>query len=146
METLVPPILTATQEVRWLIASGKSMKEAFRLYLESSNDPLAADFRERWTLKWQTKSGPSPHHRLESPYRSALWELVERGCDGQPVLQPLQSLEQEVEAAAQAELELHIATLPFKVLIPLLFFQFPAHLILLLGPMLREFHQQLGAS
>jgi hypothetical protein len=34
--------------------------------------------------------------------------------------------------------------LPFKVLIPMLLFQFPAYLLLLLGPVLRELTQQIG--
>ena len=51
----------------------------------------------------------------------------------------------EVEAAAELELQAHVAQLPLKVLLPLLFFQFPAYLLLLLGPVLRELSRSLGS-
>ena len=56
----------------------------------------------------------------------------------------LRALETEVESKAEAELDAHVAALPFKVLLPLLLFQFPAYLLLLLGPLLRELQRQLG--
>lgn len=62
---------------------------------------------------------------------------------GQPVLDHLAALEDEITKAADAELDIHISTLPFKMLIPLLLFQFPAYLVLLLGPALRELTRQL---
>jgi hypothetical protein len=144
MEILVPPLLTAVREVRWMMNSGSSMKEAFRAYLDTHSDPLATELREHWTLKWQAHPRSRSGKAFHSSYKRAFWELVERGCAGQPVLDALTALEDEVEQAAQAELDLHIATLPFKVLLPLLLFQFPAHLILLLGPLLRELNRQLG--
>jgi hypothetical protein len=70
---------------------------------------------------------------------------VERGCNGQPVIEYLEGLEKEIDFASHAELDLHISTLQFKALIPLLLFQFPAYLVLLLGPLLRELQNQLVA-
>lgn len=148
MEALIPPGLEAIQDVRWMLQSGRSMKESFRIYLDSHNNRLADEFRERWILKWQAKtsqsSGFAQQKAFRSHYHSALWELVERGCQGQPVLEALKALEEEIERAAQQELDLHISTLPFKILIPLLTLQFPAFLLLLLGPMLRELNRQMG--
>ena len=79
-------------------------------------------------------------------YARALWDLVDRGLAGEPISSALLALHDEVARAARAELELHVATLPFKMLIPLLLFQFPAHLLLLLGPMLRDLTRSLGAT
>jgi hypothetical protein len=135
----------AVREVRWLMSAGHSMKESVRRYLENSNDEFAADLRERWTLKWQTVSSTRAESKpFVSPYRSAFWELIERGCSGQPVLEALSALEDEIERAANADLDRHVSTLPFKLLPALLLFQFPAFLLLLLGPLWRELQQQLG--
>ncbi|MGE0527275.1 MAG: hypothetical protein AB7G93_22230 [Bdellovibrionales bacterium] len=144
MDALTPPLLTAIRETRWLVSSGRSMRESFRMYLDSTNDSLAAHLRQRWILKWQT-----PHHSTSltpfpSHYQSVFWEIVERGCAGQPVLESLVALEEEVELAAQAELDHHLATLPFKALIPLMTLQFPAFLLVLLGPLWREFNRAMG--
>lgn len=143
MEGLTPPLLVAVREVRWRIASGKSMKEALRLYLEDAGSPFSQLLREWWTLKTQGRVG-SIGSLFTTHYQKAFILLVERGCNGEPTLEHLGALEDEIEKAANFELEMHIATLPFKVLIPLLAFQFPAYLLLLLGPMLRELGRQMG--
>lgn len=139
MEDLNPPILTAIREVKWHLGSGKSMKEAFSCYLDGTHDTFSLQLRRRWILKQQGTDLPP----FSQPLQHAFWELVERGCAGQPSLEALITLELETEKAAQAELDAHIAALPFKVLLPLLFFQFPAYLMLLLGPILRELNERM---
>lgn len=144
MENLTPPLLEAVCELRWRISAGNSMKEALRLYLESAETCFSQNLREWWALKNQGRAGPETAEKFVTHYQKALVELIERGLAGQPTLDHLGALEDEVEKAAQSELEMHVATLPFKVLIPLLLFQFPAYLLLLLGPLLRELSLQMG--
>jgi hypothetical protein len=141
---LTPPPLAAVRELRWRIAGGHSMNEALRLYLDDATTEFAHDLRE-WRA--HTAQGHAPAARARgftTPWRRALLELIERGCNGQPTLEQLATLEEEMETAAQAELDAHLGTLPFKVLVPLLLFQFPAYLLLLLGPILRELAQKMG--
>lgn len=120
------------------------MNEAFRMYLDNAKGPLAHSFREWWTLRAQARQGTKPVFAFKTYSQRLFIELVERGCSGQPTLEALRGLEDEVEKAAQAELDAHLASLPFKVLIPLLIFQFPAYLVLLLGPVLRDLAEQMG--
>lgn len=142
MENLTPPLLHALREVRWLLLSGKSMKDALQSYLSHNENSFAARLRELWVIK-SRGGGPTPN-RLPTYFQREFWNLIERGCAGQPVLEALEVLETEVQLAAEAELDEHLASLPFKILIPLLIFQFPAYLLLLLGPMLRELQHHLG--
>lgn len=142
MENLTPPLLHAIREVRWAMQTGKAIKEAVQMYLSGAQNDLAAQLREFWVRKWQ--SGAREPFTFANHYRQAFWDLIERGCAGQPVMEGLTALESEVERAAQAEVDAHLAALPFKVLFPLLLFQFPAYLILLLGPLLRELSRQMG--
>jgi hypothetical protein len=142
MEDLTPPLLGAIREMGLRISSGHSMKESLRLYLESANSEFAQRLREWWVLREQGRLQQAP--AFVSHYQRAFILLLERGLQGQPTLEHLQALEDEVTSAAQAELELHVATLPFKVLLPLLFFQFPAYLVVLLGPILRDLNAQMG--
>jgi hypothetical protein len=144
MENMTPPLLAAVREVHWRIVSGKSMKESLQLYLESSATPFTRRLREWWILKNQ---GRAIDEALFSTHlQKAFIHLIERGCGGQPTLEPLRALEAEIEEAARAELELFLAALPFRVMLPMLFFIFPAYLLLLLGPVLRDLTQQLGGS
>lgn len=144
-DLLVPPLLQAVREVRGRTLSGVSTGDAFRIYLEDHHDALADTLRERWILKWRPNGTAAREpNSLRGPYQRSFWELIERGSNGEPIAGPLAALEDEIERAAEAELDQHISTLPFKVLLPLMAFQFPAHLILLLGPMLRDLGRQLG--
>lgn len=143
MEDLSPPLLTAVREIKWRLASGRSMRESMRLYLQGSPNHFARRLGEWWVLKNQNLN-PAAEPRFQTALQKAFLHLIERGCEGQPTLEHLQALEAEIESAAQLELEKHVSELPFKVLIPLLFFQFPAYLVLLLGPLLRELSRQLG--
>lgn len=142
MEDLTPPLLTAVREIRWRISSGRSMREAMRMHLDRTHNSFAQTLREWWTLKAQGR--PAGLEKFKTHYQRAFLSLVDRGCAGQPTLEHLTALETEIERAAESELELHVATLPFKMLVPLLLFQFPAYLILLLGPVLRELTRQMG--
>lgn len=140
MEDLTPPLLYAVREVRWQMNAGRAMKDAFQCYLDGRQDALSFELRRNWVLK--QKGGALPP--LRSHYAQSFWNLVERGLAGQPAHEALGVLEAEVQQAAESELDEHLATLPFKVLIPLLLFQFPAYLVLLLGPALRELTKQMG--
>lgn len=138
----MPPLLLALQSVIWSIGCGRSVKDAFQLYLETNRDPLAEKWRELWILK--NAGQPAKVDALTSHYQRAFWDLIERGTAGQPVLEALRALEEEVTTNARAELDEFILTLPFRSLIPLLAFQFPAFLVLLLGPLLRDLQHHLG--
>jgi hypothetical protein len=138
----MPPLLQALQSVIWSIGCGRSVKDAFQLYLETNRDPLTEKCRELWILK--NAGQPLKIETLTSHYQRAFWDLIERGTAGQPVHDGLRALEEEVAAVARAELDEFALTLPFRSLIPLLAFQFPAFLILLLGPLLRDLQHHLG--
>ena len=142
MENLTPPTLNAVRQISWRIHSGKSMFEAVNIYLGQCNDSFARSLREAWILKNQGQI--SQKSLFSSVHQQALWNLIERGAHGQPTSEALRALELEVEMATSFELEEHLGSLPFKVLLPLLFFLFPAYLILLLGPVLRQLNQQMG--
>ena len=82
MEILVPPLLKAIHEVRWMIGTGRSMKDSFRNYLDAGNDSLASELRERWTLKWQASPRDELPRPFKSHYQKSFWDLIERGCAG----------------------------------------------------------------
>lgn len=137
MEHLTPPLLTAVREIRWQLLSGKSTREAVREYLALYKDEFSRKLREILLLREQSALDPA-FRGFANVYQTALWDLLQRGLDGHPILEPLTSLEREIERAAQLDVETHISTLPFKALLPLLFFQFPAFVILLVLPLLRD--------
>ncbi len=137
LEPVTPPILTAVRELRWQLLSGKAARDAVREYLAAHNDGFSRKIRELLLLREQNTLGDRPTG-LTNPYHVAFWDLLQRGLDGHPILEPLSGLETEVDRAARMDLAAHIAELPFKALLPLMFFQFPAFLFLLVVPLLRD--------
>lgn len=137
MDDLTPALLIAIREIRWHLLAGRSIKESINAYLSTHADEFSVRLHEFWSLKIQGHA-PVCGQKFASHRAQALWDLIERAYHGQPILEPLALLEDDVEAAATADLEMHVATLPFKALIPLLLLQFPAFALLLLGPLLRD--------
>jgi len=144
MESLTPPVLNLARELHWRIRTGHSMRESVRSALAQDSSAYARRLREWWELQAQNSKHIDPKSYFSSPYQIALADLISRGCAGQPTSETLSSLCDEIENAANDEIETHINSLPFKLLIPLLLFQFPAFLILLIGPLLRELQHQMG--
>ena len=73
---------------------------------------------------------------LRSPYRRAVFLLVERGFQGEPIHGLLIDTEKEIERACLEEIDRHLAVLPFRLMVPLLLMLFPAMMILILAPFL----------
>lgn len=71
-------------------------------------------------------------------YQETLFNLLLASIQGASILEPLEALEREMRQESRQQLEAHLGKLPFQLLVPLLLFQFPAFLILILGPLLSQ--------
>lgn len=67
-----------------------------------------------------------------------LQQLIQRGLKGDPILPALTELEQDLTERALSEIDRQTSTLPIWSLLPLLLFQFPAILLLMVGPVLES--------
>lgn len=143
MEYLTPPILTALNDICWRIQAGTSVRDAIERYLATHSDSFSLYIRRWWVAREQSLGG-FPHDSNQNAYHLAVLELLDRGLIGQPILDSLFELRTEVRQLCTHRLELHIQNLPIKLLIPLLGLQFPAFLLVLLGPILRRLIQDLG--
>ncbi|CAN5605105.1 hypothetical protein BH10BDE1_BH10BDE1_21020 [soil metagenome] len=81
--------------------------------------------------------------QVQSVYRQSLFLILESGIAGQAILPALKDLRSEIEAQLELDMKAHVESLPLKTLIPLLLCMFPAFLILLLGPITRNFLEVL---
>lgn len=137
MDDLTPPLLSAIREVKWHLLSGRSVKDSAAEFVRVGRGEFALKLRELLVLREQGTLGDKAT-AFENPYQRAFWDLLERGLSGHPILEPLVALEDEADRVALNDLDAHVASLPFKALLPLLFFQFPAFVMLLVWPLLRE--------
>jgi hypothetical protein len=146
MEDLAPPLSVVLQIVL-AMENGHSFRESMRQMLTQTTRSRFHECLKEWVVR---KSHNQSSHNLirseKSIYRRALLDLFERGWDGEPILEPLQSLRIEIQGAANAELDYFVATLPFRVMLPLLLLQFPAYLLLLLGPLMTDLFRLMKQS
>lgn len=124
-------------EARRSLEQGESVKAAVARYLDEAGETPPARVTRRWQfcLDRGVDAGPLLAS-VSSPHRRALLTLLARSQRGESVFSALLELEAEIQEACQADLERHLARLPFILLVPLLFLMFPAVMILLLGPFL----------
>ena len=136
MVPLAPP-LKAVLEIRLGIEQGLSVAESIRFFSKRNLKDLFARELGHWLFKketgqvWQSKL-------FKNSYRKYFINLLTRGLKGEPILERLQILEKDLTIAAEEDLERHLQKLPFISLIPLMLFEFPAFILLLLGPLILD--------
>jgi hypothetical protein len=141
MEGLAPP-LELLIVVKSALECGESVRTGIKKFL-TSNQSEFAQIVSRWLFAMDQNAKPQDIVKsLSSSHRQALLRVLEQGLRGQTIMGLLVELEKEINDACAREIEQFIALLPIKLLVPLLLFQFPAYLILLLGPLIKQF---LGA-
>jgi hypothetical protein len=143
MEKLAPSLECAI-EVKYFIESGVGLGRSLETYIKGSNS-----YFSKWLEIWliNKKRGLSNENHmllLKSPYQKSLVFCFEQGIKGISILAQLELLQIEIEEACNTEVEQFISLLPFKMMIPVFIFQFPAYLILLLGPILTDLTRSLG--
>jgi hypothetical protein len=138
MENLSPS-LTCLLHVRWEMENGSSFRDSLRSYLRVAGITAFDLTLRTWMVrKSHNQTTEDLYKSLSSPFRCAMLLLFERGWEGEPILDSVQELELEIRDACQSELDHFVASLPFRTMLPLLLLQFPAYMVLLLGPMFTE--------
>ncbi len=136
MENLAPPyqfVLMLIQEIE----SGVAARTAVKKYVQSTHGEFSNQL-----LSWQllTEKGQSAVFQKQkdkmTTFRRAIFDLLDFSLQGVSILEPLHLLEKELRDVSEQHLDTHLGKLPFKLMIPLILFQFPALLILILGPLL----------
>lgn len=127
MEDLAP-LLRFIVQTRLRMEQGESLRTAIKCFLQETK----TDFHPQLV---QLLASGQVKSISGSPLRLSLYALLARGLTGESILPALISLEQEAKDICEDQIQKYVAALPIKLLIPLLLFQFPAFLLLLLGPL-----------
>ncbi len=138
MESIAPP-LKCLLEMQSALQNGETVRAGLEHYVHLSATGFCGDVR-RFLFDWDQGRDWRQHLAKEpSPYRRALLELAAAALSGQSIQTQLQELRDEVEHACEAETKERLDILPLHMLFPLLFFLFPAYLLLLFGPLVSSF-------
>jgi hypothetical protein len=129
------PALGLAMEIRRGLESGESIR-GLLMRQSRSGDPFSR-FCRRWIERHDRGGDLTPLWiELKSPHRRVLLRVLERGLKGDPIHASLMEIEKELAEACRIEMDRHLALLPFRLMVPLLFLLFPAVLLLILAPFL----------
>lgn len=145
MESMNPALLLLLIVKRHL-ERGESVKIGIAEYLRTEESSFRDEVATWFNLWQQGLSVDSILKRQNSLYRNILLQTLERGLRGEPIYNFLVELEIEIIKACEHSLSQALGRLPFILLVPLLFFQLPAFMILLFGPILSRFLEAMGAN
>jgi hypothetical protein len=144
MDNLAAPY-TFLIHLRQSLEGGESLHTFLKKYLHSSKQDEFALSLEKWWVSQRNEHRPVDKLDVKlNVYRRALFELLSMSMKGASIIEPLKALELEFETLCLHDLDRHLDKLPFKLMIPMLFLQFPAVLLLLLGPLLLQFLSEVN--
>lgn len=129
---------------RRAIEQGRPLSLAIKGFIQKETGPFQSQVTKWMALFEQGQKTSSIILQIQSPYRRQLLEILERGLRREPIGHILAALETEIHEACEEEIQKKLTDLPYQVMIPLLLFQFPAFLLLLLGPFLYQLIENMN--
>lgn len=143
MENL-EPTLRLIRAVSAAMDSGDSVRIGISQYLQQPADRLTKKVQCWFQLIERGCPTETYLNQIENIHHQITLRLLERGLRGEPIYSHLCLLGEEVQDQNLAEIEVFLAKLPIRMLLPLVFCLFPAFLLLLLGPLLLRVVAGLG--
>lgn len=134
MAHLVPSI-SFVSTIKTNIAQGMSVSSA----LESSIQREDSDFAKQMLFWKATRERGKVYRPFKSHFQQSFLEIINSGLDGAPIYEHLCLLEAQMIQEFERQWKLYLESLPFKLSIPLLLFFFPAYIVLLFGPLIMQF-------
>jgi len=132
------PCLNLLLRCRRGIERGRPLTTTIKNFIQQEDGEFPKQVLQWFFLFEQGKECRTILQQVKSPYRRQLLEVLERGLKREPIGHILILLENEIQEACEDEIQKKLTHLPYQVMIPLLLFQFPAFLLLLVGPFLAQ--------
>lgn len=140
----LPSILSCASYITLSLKQGVYLKLSLNTWALEHSDSFSLELRE-FLQYWESNSNVEVLIQKKTSYlKSSLFELFYFGLQGRAIYTPLKALEEELFKDAERQVHRQLSRLPYIMLIPLLLFQLPSFLLLLLGPLLQNFLTQLS--
>ena len=131
------PNLQLLAHVRLSIIRGISLKAAIQEFCKQYRTKISQDLASLLISLQQNKAQYDLFDTV-SDERNLVLDVVWRGLRGESIIHYLPQLESELEARAYSKLDTFFKLLPIKVLLVVVFFHFPALLIISLLPIMNQ--------
>lgn len=119
------------------LQSGVAIRTSMYEYIGTVKSDFSDEIRE-FLRQWESHSSLQLSRFKTTPVRSAIFQVLDRGLAGQPISEAIEELLLEVKEISSDVVERQTKRLAFISLIPLLFLQFPALMLIAVVPLLWE--------
>ena len=130
----IAPSLSLAIDLKYGLLQGLSCKESLRRYCDRQKNHFAK-YLELWLIS-RDHSQKRDSNQLKTDSQRALLTLIDHGLKGTPIYDELNLFIEMTLEASLKQIDSEHRIMPYKALVPLLFFQFPAILILVFGPLI----------
>lgn len=132
------------EHLRYCLESGDTVVTAIKKFVRLERTEFAL-LLEKWLiLSLSEQYNAGEFQKPLSLYRRSVFDLLDLTKTGVSIVEPLKSMEKEMVQICENDLQKHLDMLPFQLMIPMLFLQFPAVLLILIGPLLIQFFTEVG--
>ncbi|MCB9025667.1 MAG: hypothetical protein H6625_05075 [Bdellovibrionaceae bacterium] len=142
MESLAPS-LSLTVHVRLDLQQGVAIYDSLQNFCNNDGNEIVSELK-CWLFKYDHALELHIYPEEYSIYRRSLFDLLNAGLCGASVYEKLHELETSMIQECRRNLEEACILLPYRGLLPLMLFMFPGLLLLILGPVLKEFLEVLN--
>lgn len=143
MDHLASPYMFV-ENLRYSLESGESLMVVIKRYIKTKRDPFALTLEEWAIVAQMERYQPGQFQKSLPLYRKTIFDLLDLARSGVSIIDPLKAMEKEMIQICEHDLGRHLDKLPFKLMLPMLFMQFPAVLMLIIGPLLIQFFAEVG--
>ncbi|HRK09018.1 MAG TPA: hypothetical protein PLZ57_14720 [Pseudobdellovibrionaceae bacterium] len=143
------PVLRLLMDLEAAVERGEAVVQALRDIQSRDAEPRSELERaigvwlSEVTANWE-RGLPARNLRAPGDLCQQLSEVLDEAWRGASVLRQLSELRAYAEEQAEADLENFVQALPLKSLIPLLLFQLPSLMLVLLWPILQKLVRDLA--
>lgn len=140
----LPSILSCTSYITLSLKQGVYLKTSLNTWSKENINSFSLELRE-FLQAWEAGADVTVIIKKKKTYlKSSVFELFYLGLQGRSINIALKALEEELFDEAYRQVHRQLTKLPYVMLVPLLLFQLPSFLLLLLGPLMSNFLTQLS--
>lgn len=144
MDNLATPYVFV-EHLRYGLESGESLMVIIKRFVRNDMSEFSFTMNRWIVFSQQEQYRPGGFQKNLPVYRRSIFDLLDLAKSGASIVEPLKSMEKELISICENDLQRHLDKLPFQLMIPMLFLQFPAILILIIGPLLMQFFSVVGS-
>jgi hypothetical protein len=138
----IVPSLSFLKSFKVQLENGQSVSTALETTLQKENSTFSQRV-QLWRLH-QQNGHDLCEELFHSHYQIHLISILSRGLKGAPIHEDLVFLEVEIEEEFERQWKAYLESLPMKLSLPLLLFFFPSYVVLLFGPLITQFLQEVS--